>query len=196
MGRFAEAEPDLREARAIYEKIGDRQGLADVLDEFGVLHEGRGEYARARKAYQEALRIRRDLGDERQLAQSYDNVGYVFFLEGEYDNALVYWQQALDLRRKIGDKAGSSSPCRTWASSRRPGPLGGGHEVVPGRAREGPRDRLQERRGGLPRQHRRAPPVRGALRAALASYDEALAVLRRSTTSAGSPSSRSSRRRP
>src|SRR5260221_726274 len=86
--------------------MGDRKGTAEIWNEFGTLHEGRGEYAAARKAYQEALRIRRELGDDHQLAQSFDNVGYGFFLEGEYDSAFVYWQQALDLRRKVGDRQG------------------------------------------------------------------------------------------
>ena len=106
MGRTAQAEEDLPRAGELFETIGDRNGLSDVLNDFGVLHEARGEYGRALEAYQSALKIRRGLGDERLLAQSYDNVGYIFYLQGEYDNALVYWQQALDLRRRIGEKGG------------------------------------------------------------------------------------------
>ena len=106
LGRPADAEADLDRARALFDRIGDRAGSSDVANDFGVLHEGRGDFGKALPAYQEALRIRRGLGDERLLAQSYDNVGYIFYLQGEYDNALVYWQQALDLRRKIGDKNG------------------------------------------------------------------------------------------
>jgi tetratricopeptide (TPR) repeat protein len=76
------------------------------MNDFGLLHEGRGAYARALSDYQDALKIRRGMGDERLLAQSYDNVGYIYYLQGQYDNALVYWKQALDLRRKIGEKNG------------------------------------------------------------------------------------------
>jgi tetratricopeptide (TPR) repeat protein/TolB-like protein len=113
MGRLAEAEPDLLEARRIYEAIGDTGGQADTWNEFGVLEEGRGRFVEARRAYQEALKLRRSLGDERALAQSYDNVGYVFMLEGEYDNALVYAQQALERRQRIGDEGGAVRSMQT-----------------------------------------------------------------------------------
>ena len=117
--------PTCARRASIYEKIGDRTGLADVLNDFGVLHEGRGDYARARRPTRRRCKIRRDLGDERQLAQSYDNVGYIFFLEGEYDNALVYWQQALDRRRKIGEKGGIVLSMQNLGlPADRPGPLG------------------------------------------------------------------------
>ncbi|MDT9071277.1 tetratricopeptide repeat protein, partial [Escherichia coli] len=86
-GRYEAAEPDLVAARALFTRLGDPVGLADIWNEEGVLHEARGDYPRARSAYQQALKIRRNLGDERQLAQSYDNLGYIFFLEGEYDSA-------------------------------------------------------------------------------------------------------------
>jgi eukaryotic-like serine/threonine-protein kinase len=106
LGRTRDAEGDLARARKLFEKIGDRAGLSDVLNDFGLLNEGRGAYGPALAAYQEALKIRRGLGDERLLAQSYDNVGYIYYLQGEYDNALVYWKQALDGRRQIGEKNG------------------------------------------------------------------------------------------
>jgi tetratricopeptide (TPR) repeat protein len=106
LGRSRDAEADLERARKLFEKIGDRGGLSDVMNDFGLLHEGRGAYARALADYQDALKIRRGMGDERLLAQSYDNVGYIYYLQGEYDNAVVYWKQALDLRRKIGEKNG------------------------------------------------------------------------------------------
>jgi tetratricopeptide (TPR) repeat protein/TolB-like protein len=92
-GRFAEAEPDLRAARDVYRRIGDRAGLASAWSGWGALHEGRGEYGDALGAYREALRIRRELGNQQQIGQSYDDVGYAYFLQGDHDNAQVYWRQ-------------------------------------------------------------------------------------------------------
>ncbi len=106
LGRSRDAAGDLDRARGLFQKIGDRGGLSDVMNDFGLLHEGRGAYAPALAAYQNALKIRRGLGDERLISQSYDNVGYIYYLQGEYDNALVYWKQALELRRRTGDKNG------------------------------------------------------------------------------------------
>lgn len=106
MNRYKEAKEDLEVAGAAYERIGDNAGVADVTNDIGVMHEGRGAYTDALAAYRDALRIRRDLGDDRVLAQSYDNVGYIYYLQGEYDNARVYWQQALDSRTKAGEKTG------------------------------------------------------------------------------------------
>lgn len=105
-GKIREAEADLQEARRLYEKVGDTNGLSDSWNSIGLVEESRGAYGKALEAYQNALRFRRTLGDERLLAQSYDNVGYMYYLKGEYDNAIVYWQPALDLRRKIGEKSG------------------------------------------------------------------------------------------
>ncbi len=75
-GPLRGGEPDLQgRARDLREDRRPEGRSPTCWNDFGALHEGRGEYAEARKAYQEALRIRRELGDERQLAQSYDNVG-------------------------------------------------------------------------------------------------------------------------
>src|SRR5207237_10218785 len=69
-GKSREAEADIASARRLFEKLGAKQGLSDVLNDAGVLHESRAEYSAALQAYQEALRIRRGLGDERLLSQS------------------------------------------------------------------------------------------------------------------------------
>jgi tetratricopeptide (TPR) repeat protein len=45
LGRSRDAEGDLARARGLFQKIGDRGGLSDVMNDFGLLHEGRGAYA-------------------------------------------------------------------------------------------------------------------------------------------------------
>jgi len=105
-GEYAEAERQLTEALKLLERLGDKPGIADLYNEFGVLAEERGSYEEVLGHYQKALRVRRDLGNDVALAQSFGNVGFACYLLGRYDDALVYWQQGLDLAKKSGDPAG------------------------------------------------------------------------------------------
>jgi tetratricopeptide (TPR) repeat protein len=90
----------------IFESLGDRAGLADAVNDLGVMEEGRGSYRRALTHYREALKLRRDLGDRRAEAESLNNVGYANQLLGDTDNASVYWHQALDLYKETGNREG------------------------------------------------------------------------------------------
>ena len=179
-GDFTAAEGRLAEALAILEELGDRAGIADLYNERGVLEEERGRAAAALDDYRRALELRRRLGDQRGVAESQNNVGYAYFLLGEYDNARAYWQQALSLQREIGDVEGVILTAQSVAQL----------DLAQGRWPQAARDLLEtlesSRRSGL------EPAVavalgglgrlalyEGRFAAALASYGEALALLRR-----------------
>jgi tetratricopeptide (TPR) repeat protein len=105
-GQHDNAAKTLASAMAIFESLGDRGGLADTLNEVGVLEEGRGRNTEALAQYRRALQIRREIGDRRGEAESLNNVGYAYQLLGESDNASAYWEQALELHRETGNREG------------------------------------------------------------------------------------------
>ena len=90
----------------LFKSLDDRAGLADTLNDFGVLEEGRGRNTEALARYREALQIRRGVGDRRGEAESLNNVGYAYHLLGESDNASAYWNQALAVHRETGNREG------------------------------------------------------------------------------------------
>ena len=104
----------------ILERLGDRAGIADLYNDFGVLAEERGDYEEALDHYQQALRVRRDLGDDLALA-------------AELRQRRLRLLPARALRRRHGLLAPGARPGR---EGRRPDRRRAGHPE-PGPARAG-----------------------------------------------------------
>jgi tetratricopeptide (TPR) repeat protein len=56
-GRYAEALESYQKALAIFERIGDQQGIANCYNNIGVINVAQGRYAEALESYQKALTI-------------------------------------------------------------------------------------------------------------------------------------------
>jgi serine/threonine protein kinase/tetratricopeptide (TPR) repeat protein len=178
-GALPEAERDLNKGLAILTPLGDKAGLAELDNALGGLDEERGQYDKALAHYRSALELRRILGNTLSFAQSLNNIGFTYQQLGEFDNAMAYWQQALTLERGSGDRAGAVNTLQSVAQL----------DIARGAWTDSLRgflDTLNESRdlglkpatavsiGFLGRVAQR----QGRYRAALASYDEALAVVR------------------
>ncbi len=105
LGDNANAVANLREAQEIFSGLGDRQGMARVLNNLGIVARHRGNYPEAQKLLTQALEISRQIGSQLSIRQALSNLANVVWLEGDTAHALSYHQQALSLSRELDDKA-------------------------------------------------------------------------------------------
>jgi tetratricopeptide (TPR) repeat protein len=103
------AQQRYQEAQAIFEEIGDRNGLAGSYHDLGMLAQQRGDYDAAEQRYQAALAIREEIDDRANLARSYHQLGILAQLRGDYDAAEQRYQAGLPIMEEVGDRVGLAS---------------------------------------------------------------------------------------
>ncbi len=100
LDRYAEAEYTCKEALALFQEMGDRDGIAKVYDTLGLIDDSRGEYSHALAYYQTAL------GLHRELDSSYQE-GNTLAMIAAMHNALSNPAQARELAQQayaIGER--------------------------------------------------------------------------------------------
>jgi predicted ATPase/transcriptional regulator with XRE-family HTH domain len=112
-GVLAYEQSDYDRAIALYEEslalrreLGDRQGVAAMLNNLGIIAVQRDEYLRAIPLYEESLALRRELGDRRGQASVLTGLGVVAHLQGNYAQARRIHTQSLWIKRELGDILG------------------------------------------------------------------------------------------
>ncbi len=94
----------LQRALNAAQKGTDRQALAEVLNQLGIVNQSQGDYDSARKYYQQSLDLAQALGDRQVIATILVNLGNVAQLQGDYAAARKFYQQSLDLAQALDDR--------------------------------------------------------------------------------------------
>ncbi|MFI5006723.1 MAG: protein kinase [Solirubrobacterales bacterium] len=105
LGKGAEAEAAIREARSLYHAVGDRAGEAFALASLATIVGDRGRLADELESLQQALATSQEIGDKRAMSSALNNLGIVLKDQRRYAEALDAHRQALALRREIGDRS-------------------------------------------------------------------------------------------
>lgn len=92
-------------AISIAEKLGDKLGIAQPLNNIGMTHKAQGNYAQALESFQGSLKIVTELGDKALLGSVLNNTGLVHSAQGNYVQALEDFQKSLALSEAVGNKA-------------------------------------------------------------------------------------------
>jgi tetratricopeptide (TPR) repeat protein len=107
MGRMA-YNADLEEAArlaerslALYRALGDRWGMAGVLNDWGNAVRRLGAYDKARPLFEESLALYRALGNPFRIAVSLGFLAWVAALQGQIDKAERLIQEGLAMRPRI-----------------------------------------------------------------------------------------------
>ncbi len=94
----------LEEALAIFKELGDKQGEARTLNDFGLTDMWQANYERAITLFEESLVIKRELGDKRDIAIALNNLGYAAHSQGDFDRASLFYEESLALQRGGADR--------------------------------------------------------------------------------------------
>ncbi len=103
------AKPELEQAVALLQPLGQSKALADALDRLGMTYRYQSDYASALKYMYQAMQIYRDLEDLESIASGYNNIGTVLEKMGQFEEALHAHQQSLELSYQLKDSESIAS---------------------------------------------------------------------------------------
>lgn len=88
------------------EEIGDRKGMAMIMNNKGIPMANLGQFDEARKCYEYALKYRLEVGDKKGIGDCYNQLGKLARDQGNYKESLEYFNKSLEIRLEINDKRG------------------------------------------------------------------------------------------
>ncbi|MEX1189659.1 MAG: adenylate/guanylate cyclase domain-containing protein [Bacteroidia bacterium] len=105
---YSAAEESYTKGKEIYEKIGNKRGVANCLSGLGTINKEQGNYPAALDYFQKSLTIQDELDNKGSVAGCLNNIGNIYKNQREYDLALDYYQRSLKIKEEIGDEKGSA----------------------------------------------------------------------------------------
>jgi predicted ATPase/DNA-binding winged helix-turn-helix (wHTH) protein len=109
---FSAAESFLQQSLALYEKIGDRWGIAASLNGLALSARDREDYSSAHSYFERSLACWRMLPDRQALARCLHNLAFVVKAIGDYRRATWALHDATQIFEQVGDRSGAA-----WAIS-------------------------------------------------------------------------------
>jgi predicted ATPase len=114
-GDFAGARMLYEESLTIRRELGDRPGVAVLLNNQGIIARHQHELNDARRMNEESLALFRQLGDRWAVGQLLNNQACIASDQGDYAEARALLEESLFIRRQLGDKAGLALSLNTLA---------------------------------------------------------------------------------
>lgn len=106
VGDLASAELYFNESLAIWRTLGDKRGIANMLNNLGITLLPQDRFEEAVGYHGESLQLYREIGDAWGIALALANMGLVALNSGDYSNADALLNESLFIRREAGDKHG------------------------------------------------------------------------------------------
>jgi len=88
----------------LYEEVGNRSGLAQILENIGNIHFVRSEFEKTRQYYNRQFEIVKSLNDNLGLASAYGCMGRLSAVVNDYTKALKYNKAQYKLNKKLKRK--------------------------------------------------------------------------------------------
>ena len=106
LGNFERGAALKEESLAIYRDLGDKSGIAFILNWLGIDAWFQGDDGRARSLGEEALALQREIGDKSGLAETLENLGAIAQGEDDYLKMAEYTEEAHALHQELGNRRG------------------------------------------------------------------------------------------
>lgn len=106
---FQRAQDAFDSAQSLFEKAGDRRGIAQAKLNLGVVYALVGGFDKAVSHYLEAIETFEALGQVEELADAYSNLGSVNAQMGRQEDAITYFTLALDTFEGVNDRRGMAT---------------------------------------------------------------------------------------
>jgi class 3 adenylate cyclase len=86
----------------VFESLGNKKGIANILSNIGVVYSNSGEDTRSIEYHLKSLKVSEEIGDRMRIATSLNNIGGVYTNNpATIDNALQYYHRALPIFEEI-----------------------------------------------------------------------------------------------
>jgi len=103
-GNLDQSLKDHEKSLTFLQELKDKQGVASVLNNLGLLYRSKGNLEKAIECHQESIRAIEEVGNEQILASNYNNLGAVYQMKGDHKIALEFFQKSLALKKRIGNQ--------------------------------------------------------------------------------------------
>jgi predicted ATPase/DNA-binding SARP family transcriptional activator len=103
-GEYTQAVELCEQGLALYQAIGDTDGIAACLHTLGSLSLHQGDYARAKSLLEASLALRREMSDRWGISVCLANLGALAGRQGDSAQAERFYLESLALQRPYGDK--------------------------------------------------------------------------------------------
>jgi predicted ATPase/DNA-binding CsgD family transcriptional regulator/transcriptional regulator with XRE-family HTH domain len=105
-GDNVRAEAFFRESLALFQDLGEIQGVAYSLHRLGLTASRSSDYRTAQSLEEEALQLFKEVGDNEGIAHSLTDLAYIAMDQGEFLKARLLAEEGLSIFRSLGDKRG------------------------------------------------------------------------------------------
>jgi len=95
-----------KESLALYQQLGDKDGIATCLSRLGLDAIVKGDYERGSALEEQALAIFRELGDQWGVSNVYLRLGHAAFRQKDFARARSLFETSLAMARALGDMSG------------------------------------------------------------------------------------------
>jgi predicted ATPase/Flp pilus assembly protein TadD len=99
----AAAEQHHHASRTLFERLGNREGIAKTLNNLAILYTQRQDYARAEQCYRESLTLWQSFGDRGRVGMVLANLGGITACRHCLDEARDYYEASLAVAREDND---------------------------------------------------------------------------------------------
>lgn len=99
---------ELEQARTLYDRLGQPQGVARTQINLGQVYRRRGDLAEASAAYEQALQVLGSFGDLRPVVNVLNSLGLLARQQGQLDQAIEYYTQSLATAQQVQDFGGQA----------------------------------------------------------------------------------------
>ncbi len=101
---FINAMNSFKTALQKYEEVDHKTGLAQVLNNIGILHKYKRNYQKALSSLNESLEICKRIDDHYQKSLNLFEIGDIYSKKGQYNKALEYYHQTLNIAKELNNK--------------------------------------------------------------------------------------------
>lgn len=109
LGEFDSAMHHYDNCIKIREDIGDKKGLANILNNKGIIYSYTGEIKKSKENYFRSLNLRIDCNDSNGIAGSYVNLGMLFHDLGSIDTTIEFYQKSIKIHEDLGNEKSTAN---------------------------------------------------------------------------------------
>lgn len=115
LGDFEKAIQYFLKSLKIYQKEGNKKGVAEIYNHIGMCYRDMSNFDKAMEYHKKALKINQEIDNKAGIAHSYNNIGICHYPTNEYKKVLKYIKKAFEINKELGNKEGISSALNNMA---------------------------------------------------------------------------------
>lgn len=92
-GKYGDARKEFEKAKALYEKIGNKERIATIINDIGITYTLSGDLDKATSCFHSSIQIAKELKDTGKLTSYYSNNASIFQRQGNTEQAIEEFER-------------------------------------------------------------------------------------------------------